>query len=103
MIGYNDSLLQLSAELRVDGVSNVSVGFIGVLATGHYDEVLVACIDDLDVMYSQLMVEGDRNYGFHGAVIKKFSDLDICDLHNPVLRLHKDKYMGYIMHYTTAL
>ena len=42
-------------------------------------------------MYSQLMVEGDRNNGFHGAVIKKLSDFDICDLHNPVLRVHKDK------------
>ena len=76
VISGDDCLLQRSTELSVDGMGNISVGFVGIFATGHYDKVFVARIDDFDVMDSQLMVEGDRNYGFHGAVIEELSDLN---------------------------
>jgi hypothetical protein len=60
---------------------NVAVGAVCVFAAGHDDKVTVARINDFNVVYGERIVEGDGYDGLHGTLVKKLSDLDICDLH----------------------
>ena len=64
---------------------DIAVSAVGILAAGHDDEEPVARINDFDVMHGQRVVKRDRNNGFHGAFVEKFSDFDIGDLHMLVL------------------
>ena len=66
---------------------DIAVGVVGILAAGHYDEILVTRVDDLDVVHSELTVKRHRNDGLHGALVKeKLSDLNIRNLHIFYLR-----------------
>ena len=61
---------------------DIAVGIIGILAARHNDEILVAGVDDLNVMNGELIVERDRDDSLHGAVLKDLSDFDVCDFHS---------------------
>ena len=63
----------------------IYIAFIGILTAGHDDKKFIACIDDLNIVYGELTVKGDRNDCFHGSFIKKLSDFNICDLHGKFL------------------
>ena len=82
VILFDNSLLEGGSELRVDGMNNVAVRSVGVLARGHNNKELVSRIDDLDVVNRKAIVKGYRGNSLHRTFIKKFSDLDIGDLHN---------------------
>jgi hypothetical protein len=62
-------------------VNDVAIGIIRILAGGHYDEKAFSCVNDLDIMNGQTIVEGDGNNRLHRAFIEEFADFDICDLH----------------------
>ena len=81
MIGVDNRLLKRGSEVGVDRMNDVSVCSVGVLPRGHNDEISVSCINDLDVVHSETVVEGDGNDRLHGSLFKEFSDFNVRDLH----------------------
>ena len=93
-VSFEHSTFQHGAELCVDRVYDVPIGIVRVLAAWHHDEKSFTCVNDFDVMYGKLTVEGDRCDGFHGAVVKDLADFDVCDFHFSV-SLEKNLVNGY--------
>ena len=81
MICFDDGRFQGCAEFDIDGVHDVTVSTVGILAAGHNDEELFSCINDLDVVDCQCVIERHGNDSLHGALVKKLSDFDIGDGH----------------------
>ena len=81
MVGVDDGIFQLGAEVRVDRVHDIPVGAVRVLTGGHNDEKAFPRVDDLDIVNSQAVVKGDGDDGFHRSLIEKFADFDVSDLH----------------------
>ena len=85
LVGIDYGIFELGAELRVDGMNDVAVGAVGIFPAWHDNEIAVACMNDLDIVYGERVVEGNRDNGLHGALFKKLTDFDISDLHEHVL------------------
>ena len=81
VISGNDSLFQHGAEFHIDGVNDITICSVRVLAAGHHDKELVSGVDDFDIVNGKGVIEGHGNDRFHRTVIKKLSDFDICDCH----------------------
>ena len=63
-------------------MDDIPEGLIGVFPAGHDDKELIACIDDLDIVDSELSVKRHRHDGLHGTILKQLSYFDVRDLHN---------------------
>ena len=81
VVRIDNCLFKSCSEVGVDGMNDVTVGAVGILSGGHYDEISVACVDYLNVVNGETVVE---RYGYnrlHRSFIEEFSDFDVCDLH----------------------
>ena len=81
VICVDNCLLELLSEFDVDRMNDITVGAVGIFSGGHNDEKSLSCINNLNVVYCKAVVKGYRDDGFHGALVKEFSDFDVCDLH----------------------
>ena len=81
VVRIDHRLLKGGSEISVDGVHDIAVGSVGVFSRGHYDEVSLSCVDDLNVVYCETVVEGYGYDRLHRAFVKEFSDFNVCDLH----------------------
>ena len=59
VVCFKHGALQLASELSIDGVNDVTVCLIGILAARHNDEISVARIDDLDIVKCEFVVKRD--------------------------------------------
>ena len=82
IVRFDHCLFQHTPELGIDGVDDIPEGLIGVFPAGHDDKELIACIDDLDIVDSELSVKRHRHDGLHGTILKQLSYFDVRDLHN---------------------
>ena len=81
MVCIDNRFLKLGSEIRIDRMHDVAVRAVGIFSRGHNDEISISCIDYLDVVDGEAVVEGYGHDRLHRTFLKEFSDFDVCDLH----------------------